>query len=119
MGAWNEYARREAARHWGRRHWRWYLAAHVARILAPALAPVAVALAAAAGVWTLARVVDWGAALRAAAAVLAVALVAWLAGQVVTGAGIRRRLAGQREPRWPALALGGVVVLLVASLLVR
>lgn len=118
MGIWSQQAREEAARHWGRRYYRWYATGHILRILAPVLLPAAAITTAAAGVWALSRYLSWAGAMRVAAAVLTISLLIWFTAQTITGAGIRARAAGRRQPL-PALAIASILLLLAGSLLIR
>jgi hypothetical protein len=118
VGTWNERAREEAARHWGRRHYRWYAGAHLIRVSAPAIGTVGVLIAGGVGAWLLARLTTWPTALRLVAAGIAGLVVIWLIGQAITGAGVRHRAAGRRHPI-PALALITAALLVALSLLLH
>ncbi|MER7003558.1 hypothetical protein ABT297_11000 [Dactylosporangium sp. NPDC000555] len=118
MGWFHDEARRAAARQFGRRLYPWYVAAHAARTAAPWAAAAALLTAAGFGAAWLAERTGLPAALRIAALAVAAALLLWLGIETVTGAGVRRRAAGHRNPI-PYLAITAVAALLGASFLIR
>lgn len=133
MGVWLDEAKMAAARRAGRRYWKWLIVAHLLRICAPglrALTAAVIVLTGAAVAWNTATGAitwphlptggntDWPALLRVAALAAALVWVGWTGRDLLTGAAIRRRHTGQRQPA-PALALGAAAALLIASLLIR
>jgi len=132
MGQWLHEARMAAARRAGKRYWRWLLAAHLIRLAAPGLLTLTAVSIAGFLVWqTAADNVAWlhdtlhtivglhlSGLLRWAALGAGLVWVGWLAHDITTGAGIRRRTTGTRHPL-PAYALGTALALLTASLFTR
>jgi hypothetical protein len=120
MGWFYDEASREAARHFGRRFHRWYLALHVLRALWPVVAILGIVGAVTVAGWavrTYTAAVPWPSVLRLAALLPLAVLIGWIAVQILTGAGIRHRAAG-RHSRIPALAVVAVLLLLAASMLI-
>ncbi|NUR25622.1 MAG: hypothetical protein HOV83_07190 [Catenulispora sp.] len=121
-----------AARRAGHRYWKLLITAHLLRILAAPVAILAGVALIGLLVWQVsagnvawlhstlraAGRLDWPSLLRWAALATGLLWAGWLARDVVTGAGVRRRATGQHH-RLPAYAAGTAVVLLAASLLIR
>jgi hypothetical protein len=116
--SWNRLAREEAARQFGRRHYQWYAAWHLVRVLTPTLGVTGAAVVTLAGLWTLAQHHGWPHALRTAAAVLTAALAVWAGVHTLTGAHRTHRASGRRHPL-AALAAATAVLLLALSFLLH
>ncbi len=109
-------ARQSAWRHFGHRHYRWFVGFDVARALAGPAAVAVLLGAVAYGLhWMWGHLSPGRLALWSALAAV-VLLVGWLVRDLLTGAGVRRRAAGAGLSGASVAVLASVVLLFGASI---